>query len=361
LDCAWKANWDETKRHFVDWWNREGLVVYVGGVERPGGPIEPVDEVPPAPTPADRYLDPVLRARRGHYALAHTSFCGDALPLAKCDIGPGSLALFMGSEPGFAAETVWFNSCMADDEHPERRPPLRFDPTSRWWTLTEQTLTECAALGRGKYMVACPDLVENIDVLASLRGTQRVLMDMVERPEWVREKLAEINQAFMAAYDRIYDIIKGPDGSSAFAAFGVWGPGKTAKVQCDASAMFSPAMFRRFVVPALTAQCEWLDYSIFHLDGHQCIRHLDALLEIEALDAIEWTPDPMVPRAPDPHWYEMYRRILAAGKSLQVISARIDEVVPLLDALGTRGVYIRTGTKIEAEAEALLRKVEPYR
>ena len=42
----------------------------------------------------------------------------------------------------------------------------------------------------------------------------------------------------------------------------------------DASAMFSTPMFRRFVAPALTAQCEWLDYSLYHLDGTQAVHHL---------------------------------------------------------------------------------------
>ena len=44
-------------------------------------------------------------------------------------------------------------------------------------------------------------------------------------------------------------------------------------------------MFRRFVVPALTEQCEWLDNSMYHLDGTQCIDKLDPLLAIEALAA----------------------------------------------------------------------------
>ena len=43
-------------------------------------------------------------------------------------------------------------------------------------------------------------------------------------------------------------------GGVVFGAFRIWGPGKTAKVQCDASAMFSPAMFEQFVVPALTEE-----------------------------------------------------------------------------------------------------------
>jgi hypothetical protein len=151
------------------------------------------------------------------------------------------------------------------------------------------------------------------------------------------------------------------DGSSCFTAFRLWGPGKVAKVQCDTSAMFSPRMFRKFVVPALTAQCEWLNHSMFHLDGHQCIRHLDAILEIEAIDAIEWTPDPQVPPGGDAEWYPMYRKILEAGKSVQAIGVTAAEVKPLLDAVGGKGMYIQTTVDDERELEELLKVVEPYR
>jgi len=36
-------------------------------------------------------------------------------------------------------------------------------------------------------------------------------MDMILRPEWVEQKVSEVNQAFFEAYQRIYDIIKLPD------------------------------------------------------------------------------------------------------------------------------------------------------
>jgi hypothetical protein len=210
-------------------------------------------------------------------------------------------------------------------------------------------------------VVGCPDLVENIDIVAALREPQLLLMDMIERPEWVEEKVWEVNEAFFEAFDRIYEMIKLDDGSSCFWAFHLWGPGKTAKVQCDTAAMFSPRMFSRFVVPALTAQCEWLDHSMFHLDGHQCIRHLDLLLEIEALDAIEWTPDPQVPQGGDPEWWPMYRRILEAGKSVQAVGVKAGEVEPLLDAVGGKGMYIHTAVEGEEELAKLLRVVEAYR
>jgi hypothetical protein len=121
-------------------------------------------------------------------------------------------------------------------------------------------------------------------------------------------------------------------------------------------------MFRRFVAPGLREQAEWLDNSIFHLDGHQCIPHLDSLLEIEALDAIEWTPDPQVPGGGDPCWHEMYRRILDAGKCVQVlIPNRHDQIVPLLDAIGGKGVFLLTSINNEADAEKLEKMIAPYR
>jgi len=185
-------------------------------------------------------------------------------------------------------------------------------------------------------------------------------VDMVERPEWIEQKLVEINDAWFAAYQRIYDLIKLEGGSSTFGAFYIWGPGKVAKVQCDASAMFSPRMYKRFVVPTLTAHCEWLDHSLYHLDGTQAMVHLDTLLQIEPLDAIEWTPQAGIETGGHKRWHEMYRRILAAGKSVQVVNVELNEVVPLLDTIGPKGVYMLIQFKDEAEAEQVSKLVAPY-
>ena len=192
------------------------------------------------------------------------------------------------------------------------------------------------------------------------RGAQTLLLDLIERPDWVEQKIRELNNVWFEAYRRIYDLIKLDDGSAAFGAFYLWGPGKVAKLQCDVSAMFSSNMFGRFVVPALTEQCRWLDHSLYHLDGTQAMRHLDALLQIEPLDAIEWTPQAGIETGGNPRWYDLYRRILAAGKSVQIVNVEPGEVRPLLDAVGAKGVYLLIQFKNEREAEEVIKTVEPY-
>ncbi len=357
----WKSNWEESKQRFVKWWNREGLLIGMWGAPETGSCIHEQVVAPVRPaTLEERYCDADFRAAENHFHLSRSIFPLDVLPSAQVDIGPGSLAAFLGSRPGFAEDTVWFHPAFEDELDPKNLPPLRFEATNHWWQIMEAILRRSAATARGKYLVGCPDLIENMDVLSSLRGAQTLCIDMLERPEWIEQKISEINDVWFEVYNRIYDIIKLEDGSSAFGAFYIWGLGKVAKVQCDSSAMFSPQMYRRFVVPALAAQCRWLDHSLYHLDGTQAIGHLDALLEIEALDAIEWTPQAGIETGGHKRWHEIYRRILSAGKSVQVVNVEPEEVVPLLDAIGNQGVYILIQFKDERQVEQVLKQVGGY-
>jgi len=266
--------------------------------------------------------------------------------------------MFLGSEPDFALDTVWYVPCLAD---PDSAPPFTLDPTNHWFCQQKALLEAGMRASAGRYLVTMPDLIENVDTLASLRGTQELMMDFIERPDWVKQRISEINRVYFAAFDALFHIIQDPWGGNAFSAFCIWGPGKTAKVQCDLGAMISPRMFEEFVAPALAEQSNWLDYALYHLDGTQAIPHLDALLAIDGLDAIEWTPQVSAPQGGDPAWYDLYRRILAAGKSVQAIGVKPHEVIPLLDAVGTDGLYIMVNADSQAEAETLAAAVAPYR
>lgn len=352
----WKENWAESREHFIRWWRRDGLVV-VPWLPLEAGRTEPSRDAaavrPARPgDPAVLHADPAFVAAECHYLNANAVLPLDALPIGRVDLGPGSLALYLGSEPGFSPDTVWFHP-LADQDALER--PIRFDPANRWWRRQVEMVDALQAKAAGNYPVGMPDLIENLDILSSLRGAQELMMDLVERPAWARQRIAEINACYFEVYDALRARIALPDGSTCFQAFHLWGPGRTAKVQCDALAMISPAMFAEFVQPALAAQCDWLDHAMFHLDGTQAIPHLDGLLAIPGLDAIEYTPQAGIEGGGHERWWPLYRRILEAGKSVQVVAVRPHELEPLLNAIGTRGVYVMMGGIADL---ATLREVE---
>jgi hypothetical protein len=357
---SWKDDWPTVRRRYIDFWNRRGVILALSDDVGPIPAREPLVDPGPRESLDRWYTDPGYHARLEHFRLARKRFPADHLPAASIDLGPGSLAVLLGAEPEWDPSTVWYKP-LANAASPDAWGKLALDPGSRWWKITEGMARACATLGRGKYLVGFPDLIENIDILASLRDAEELLADMIERPSWVLEKVAEINLAYFDVYGRIYEIIKDADGGSSFPCFNLWGPGKVGKVQCDASAMFSPAMFNKFVVPSLEEQCAWLDHSLYHLDGSQAVCHLDALLGIDALDAIEWTPEPGQPKGGSPAWYEMYRRILSAGKCVQVLDPKPEEVAPLLDAIGADGVFLLAWAVSERDRETYERAVERYR
>jgi hypothetical protein len=116
-------------------------------------------------------------------------------------------------------------------------------------------------------------------------------------------------------------------------------------------------MYRRFVLPCLTEQCEWLDNSLYHLDGVNALPQLDNLLGIEQLNAIQWTPGEGQPGTGSPAWYDLYRRIKRGGKSVQAIGVAVDEVEPLIDAVGSEGLMIVTWASSETDARGLLNRL----
>jgi hypothetical protein len=323
---GWKQNWTESRQHFIDWWNHKGLVVSTWGAHckaRTPHAVVPAEasrntrDVPQHELPRFHCENVEWRAETAWRHFAQMDYGLDIVPIAGSCIGPGSLALALGCEPGFSPETVWFDPAWKDIADARDIPPIRFNPDARWWKIHEAQIRAHNRLANGAYLTSIPDLVENVDILSALRDPQTLMVDMLENPGWVEASVMDINRAWFEAFDRLHALAKGPDGGNAWCAFNIWGPGKTAKVQCDAC-------------------------SMYHLDGTQCVRHLDALLSIGALDAIQWTPQEGPGREPTWHerWHPLYKRVLDAGKSVQILGVPVEKMDYVLNAVGARGVFL---------------------
>jgi hypothetical protein len=356
---AWKPDWETCKANLLRWWRGEGLALHMEvrrETPRPG-------VLPPAAEPADLaawWTDPAFRCSRAEWAMANVDYWAEAFPYFDTQIGPGSLGAFLGARLEFAPDTVWYWPVISD---PDAYGPIHFEPEGNRWLDAHMALVE-EGLRRadGRYLVGVPDLIENLDTLAALRGDVALLYDLVDRPGWVLDRLAELNEAYFATFDAIYERVKDADRGNAFSAFRIWGPGKTAKLQCDISANLSPAMFRRFVQPFLAAQCDWLDFSLYHLDGTTAFQQVEPLLEVPSLNAIEWTPQAGRPGGGDPCWFDLYRRIRLGGKGVQAVGVKPAEVIPLVDAIGPAGLYILLDGPVDRRtAENLTATLEPYR
>ena len=263
----------------------------------------------------DKYQNPQRIVDRYRYFCQTHAFLGESFPNLNIDFGPGSLASYLGSEIGFKEDTVWFNKCL---DGWDGVPKLTFDPENKWFKKHLQLAKDCQALAGDDFYVDMPDLMENIDVLASLRGAQDILFDLLDEPEMIGERIQEVTDIYYEYYDRFYDVIKDEEGGNAYTVFQIWGPGRTVKLQCDFSAMMSLEDFRKYIQPSLRSQSENVDHVLYHLDGPAAIKHMDALMEIEGIDALQWTSGDAGPDGTLPDWDVIYDKAIAAGKSIWV-------------------------------------------
>ena len=351
----WKADWAQAKKHHIAWWEHKGLV---GQVYAPAD--KPLADIPAPASPKTwllRYLDPSYRVASDEHKMSQTFFGGDAFACMSTYTGPGGLGTYLGAHPNFTPDTVWYEPCIFD---PDAYGSIRFNPENQWWIAQQVIIDEGLRASQGRYLVEIPDVIENLDTLAAMRGNEPVLFDLIERPDWVLARQEEILQAFFTCFDLMYQKVKDADGGNAYMTFRTWGPGRTCKLQCDISCMLSPEMFGRFVVPYLKRQCDWLDYSVYHFDGTTAMQHLDALLAIDSLDAIQWTPQAGRPSPGKSEWFDLYRRIKAGGKSVQAHGVRPEEVRPLLDAVGPEGMFVCVGCDKQKDAEKVVKDFEQY-
>jgi hypothetical protein len=323
-------------------------------LEKEGEQHELVPEPSPHSSLEQFYFDPEWRAKYLHHQLSNSSFLADIPPVANTHLGPGSLSAILGAELDAGEDTIWIRhrNDLGDE--------IKFDPNNKWWRLHLDLVKACKEKSQGKYYVGCPDLIEGLDTLAGMKGSDTVLMDMLMNPELLEQQLQKINDIYFDVFDQIYNIIN-VHGEMAFCYFSLWAPGKVTKLQSDISVMISEDDFRRFVQPYIREQCQKIDYTLYHLDGVDAIRHLDAILEIEELNAVQWTPGVGEPQGGNPRWFDLYKKILKKGKSIMPCWVELEELKPLLDNVGAQGLNILMHFKKEKDIEEALRIVEPFR
>ena len=283
--------------------------------------------------------------------MALNYFGGVTFPYMTANLGPGVLNLLLGCEAEFMPETVWYKPLTNNP----RGLKLRINENNFYWKWVVETTKDLVKYASGKCAVCIPDLIEGLDILSEVLGTEELLTALIDYPEEIHRLLNELDSLYYKAFDPLYELVKDERGGNAFIAFYAWGPGKTLKSQCDFSAMISVEMFDEFVVPYLERQCAQCDFSVYHLDGPGAMRHLDSLCRVKSLKAIQWTPGYPNPDPADKKWWKsIWGKVYSAGKSAMVLGNRPELVEPFLKEFGQAGTMITTGLDTEKEARKFL-------
>ncbi len=190
----YKEDWEEAQPRFVAWWQGQILDRVALAVRAPRDhPLGETADLPEPEDDLDYWTDPAYRIGQAERTFNRTAYLGEAFPFYAPQIGPGSMALYLGSKPTLDKRTVWYNPIWGSLAAP---PTLEYDPDTEWWQRNLALVREGVQRGEGRYLVTLPDVIENLDVVASLRGTEPLLYDLIEHPRSVHAAQRQILDLF---------------------------------------------------------------------------------------------------------------------------------------------------------------------
>jgi len=355
MSLLYKDDWDDAKERFKAWWAHDNFGRCGLSVTAPRKDPPRVEEPARPPTPEKRWTDLDYIGALGEYRNARTFFGGEAFPVWSYGY-PGNkrLAVFLGCPLTLDFETGWLDPILVDEDIDCHS--LRIDEGEPHWQFTLSWLRRGAQEATGKSVPAVGAFGGCGDTLAALRGSDRLLYDVADRPVQVREADQFLMDLWCKVYDTFSDIVKeAAEGSTCW--FGLWSPGKFYAAQNDFSYMISPQMFRDVFLPTIEKQTRFLDHCVYHVDGIGAFAHVDALLELPRLQAVQILPGA---GKPSPlHYMDVLTKVQAAGKNLH-ISIPPEQVEPALSELSARGLFIATTCSTEDEARSLLKRAEKW-
>ena len=189
------------------------------------------------------------------------------------------------------------------------------------------------------------------DLHAVLRGHSQSILDLTDEPEKSAELLAQLGDIFCEFTQEYWKTIPLFHGGYYDGQYSLWSPGPIIRMQEDATAVYSPDLYRKFVQPVDRKLAGRFASSFIHLHSTSMFL-LDAILEIEEIRCFEINNDASGPPLKDMVGY--FQKVQKASRPLLIRGSLSPESLNLLlDSLEPRGLFFNIMVNSMKEIEVL--------
>ena len=246
------------------------------------------------------------------------------------------------------ADNLWAMPALTDWDQLER---LRFDPDNPWLRRQVEFGRALVQHAAGRYPVGAGELMLGpVDLMMTLRGHERLALDMYDAPELVETLGRRCVDLCAGAVRALSAVVPPYLGGRAGTIRYFWAPGEIVETAEDISFMMSPALHRRFVAPLHRAMAQRFPNTLVHLHSAQ-LHTVSSLLEVAEIAAIQVTPDfgeDLVPLIP------ILSEILERKPLLVHGVMSLDTAKELMRVLPARGLALLFRCDTAAEAARVL-------
>ncbi len=225
------------------------------------------------------------------------------------------------------------------------------DHQSPWFEKYVEFAEALVDRAEGRYPISHGIELGPTDLHALLRGHSQSILDLIDEPGKSAELLMNLGRVFVEFFRESWKRLPLFHGGYFDAQYQLWGPGPMIRMQEDATAVFSPDLYRKLVQPVDRMIAGQFECSFIHLHSTSMFM-LDAFLEIEELRCFEINIEPF--NIPVRGMMKYFRRVQDADRPLLIRgSLTEDEARVVMDSLDPRGLYLHIMPESKQEVDVL--------
>ncbi len=284
------------------------------------------------------------------------SFIAETFPVFWPNLGPDVYSAFYGSQLTYGHVTSWSRPYIEDIESASN---LVFNLSdNKYFKFLDRVTDLAIQMADNNYLIGYTDLHPGMDCVAAWRGPERLCIDMLENPQAVKNLCAIASKDFKFIYDYFDKKIK-TNNQYSTTWIGIPVSGRLHIPSCDFATMMSPKQFEEFVLPQISDEVRHATHNIFHLDGKGVARHLDMILQISEIGAIQWVQG-VGDDLPIMQWVPLIKKIQAAGKGV-IIDLGKEELDPFMQAVKPQGIFLCINETDEKIQKSIITKLLNWR
>lgn len=307
----------------------------------------------PWQSPEEKWMDVDFQVQTFIDSSKTTKFLGESFPVYWPNLSAVAYNLFLGQKAVFDDVTAWMHPSIEDMEN---LPAIKVQRNGAYFQAIEKMTQRALEYAEGEFMVGYTDMYAGVDCAQGLRGTENLCMDIIEKPEQVKNLFENVFREYAQIYNHFDQILKSHRQLSvtwmnlpAYDTFNV--------LACDFAANISPAHFDEFCLPSVQKEAELFTHNVFHLDGPGVAKNVDSILTLPNLKAIQWVQG-YGESEPIMQWIPLIKKIQEAGKSV-IIDLKTHELDGFMKTVDPTGIMLWVPAEPN-EQEDVLRRVQSW-
>jgi hypothetical protein len=281
-------------------------------------------------------------------------FYGETFPVYFPNLGPDVYAAFYGSELEFGEVTSYSVPYVQQWEDADR---LALDQNNQYFLKIEELTRHAIERCEGQFLVGYTDLHPGLDCVAAWRDPLQLCYDLFDNPDQVR-RLAELAIADFEYIYNHYDALLKENGQLSVSWMGIPSFGRMHIPSCDFSALISQDFFNEFGLPILKQETKTMTHNIFHVDGKGVAKHLDTILSVPDIHALQWVQG-VGDDYPIMQWLSFIKDLQARDIPV-IVDLSSEDVDDFIDAIGPKGLFLWVATQSEIEEIEILKRIERW-